>query len=255
MSVDWTRDEIILACDLVQRNGWKGMNPSHQDIRELSRLLKASPLHPVQDRDDKFRNPNGVARKTWDIATQHPDYPKKRTKGNRLDREVLEDFRMDPQGMRAAAREIRIAIERQEVPTLFWLEPEGDDEEGAVEGRLLLARHRRRERDPGLRRKKIEAHQKNGQATVCEVCSFDFGTTYGSRGKDYIEVHHVLPLHVSGETRTKLGDLAMLCANCHRMIHRGRQWLTPAELKDLIERIRAGLPEAAMEESTGPQLV
>lgn len=136
--------------------------------------------------------------------------------------------------MRAAAREIRVAIERREIPTHSYLETEVDEEEGVAEGRLLLAHHRRRERDPGLRRKKIEAHKKQGLPIVCEVCSFDFGRTYGSKGTDYIEVHQVLPLHVSGETRTKLGDLAMLCANCHRMIHRGRPWLAPAELRELI---------------------
>lgn len=237
MSIDWVRDEIILACELVQRNGWKGMNNSDQDVRELSRLLNASPLHPLESRDDRFRNPNGVARKTWDIATQHPDYPKKRTKGNRLDREVLEDFLMDPERMRAVAREIRAAIERPEIPTPSYLGTEADEEDAAAEGRLLLARHYRRERDPRLRRKKIKACKKRGLPIACEVCSFDFGTKYGSRGTDYIEVHHVLPLHVSGETRTKLSDLAMLCANCHRMIHRGRPWLTPMELKDLIQGI------------------
>lgn len=81
MSIDWTRDEIILACDLVQRNNWKGMNHSHQDIRELSRLLNASPLHPVQNRDEKFRNPNGVARKTWEIGHSAPRLSKETYQG------------------------------------------------------------------------------------------------------------------------------------------------------------------------------
>lgn len=69
-----------------------------------------------------------MARKTWDIATQHPAYPKKPTKGNRLDREVLENSLMDPLGMGAAAREIRIAIERREVPTLSYLATEVDED-------------------------------------------------------------------------------------------------------------------------------
>ena len=53
---------------------------------------------------------------------------------------------------------------------------------------------------------------------------------YGSRGKDYVEVHHLTPLHVSGETTTKPSDLAILCANCHRMVHRA-PWTTPEELR------------------------
>lgn len=49
----------------------------------------------------------------------------------------------------------------------------------ATEGRLLLARHFRRERNPQLRSKKIEACKKAGLAVACEVCGFDFEQTYG----------------------------------------------------------------------------
>lgn len=44
---------------------------------------------------------------------------------------------------------------------------------------------------------------------------------YGELGTGYIEAHHKVPVALieEGET-TKLSDLAALCANCHRMIHR-----------------------------------
>jgi 5-methylcytosine-specific restriction enzyme A len=32
-----------------------------------------------------------------------------------------------------------------------------------------------------------------------------------------------------------LADLALLCSNCHRMIHRSKQWLTPDQLQKLVE--------------------
>lgn len=233
MRIDWTRDEIILACNLVQGNDWKGLSDSVAAVRELSKVLNLSSLHPVHDRNEKFRNPAGVARKTADIATRHPDYSGKPTKGNKLDREVLFDFLEDPLRMQAIAREITASILRGEPATL------SDDfldqkEDTAMEGRLLVTRHFRRERDPRLRKKKIDESRKKGLPVACEVCYFDFGSTYGERGSDYIEVHHVLPLHISGEVRTKLSDLVMLCANCHRMIHRGKQWLTPKDLRALI---------------------
>ena len=31
-----------------------------------------------------------------------------------------------------------------------------------------------------------------------------------------------------------LADLALLCSNCHRMIHRTKRWLTVEELQDLV---------------------
>ncbi|MGF7234005.1 MAG: HNH endonuclease [Frankia sp.] len=68
----------------------------------------------------------------------------------------------------------------------------------------------------------------------CEVCGFDFEKTYGSRGAGYIECHHIVPLHTTGQRATKLDDLALICANCHRMIHRGTPWLSPDELRETL---------------------
>lgn len=235
MSIPWARDEIILACELVRTNDWHGIDDTDPRVIELSRLLNMNPLHPVELRDEKFRNPNGVGRKTWDIATQHPNYTGKPTKGNRLDPEVLADFLADPAGMSRVAAEIRAAIERGDVDASSVAIADVDDfDDEAPEGKLLLARHMRRERNPKLRKRKIESVRAAGMPIACEVCTFDFQKTYGDRGKDYIEVHHTLPLHVSGEVKTRLADLALLCANCHRMIHRGRPWLTPGELRGLV---------------------
>jgi 5-methylcytosine-specific restriction enzyme A len=69
-------------------------------------------------------------------------------------------------------------------------------------------------------------------ALACEICGFDFEATYGERGTGFIEVHHGVPLHLlKPGTKTKLDDLHLLCANCHRMIHYRRPWLTVGQLK------------------------
>ena len=104
----------------------------------------------------------------------------------------------------------------------------------AGEGGVALRAHLRRERDPKLRRSKLADTKRRGLPIACEVCGFDYGQTYGAHGLDYIECHHRVPLHVTGETKTRLADLALLCSNCHRMIHRSKQWLTVEELKDLV---------------------
>ncbi|WP_197277859.1 HNH endonuclease [Arthrobacter alpinus] len=209
------------------------MSDSVAAVGELSRILNLSGLHPVEHRSNKFRNPAGVARKTADIATQHPDYLGKPTNGNRLDREVLTEFLEEPLRMQMIAEEITASILRGE--SVMLPDEDIDEAEGsASEGRLLAARHFRRERSPRLRAKKIEESRKKGLPIVCNVCSFAFGSIYGERGFEYIEVHHVLPLHVSGEVQTKLSDLVMLCANCHRMIHRGKRWLTVEELRAVV---------------------
>jgi 5-methylcytosine-specific restriction protein A len=104
-----------------------------------------------------------------------------------------------------------------------------------TEGGIILREHLRRERNPQLRRKKLAEVKRRGLPITCAVCTFDFGRFYGPHGLDYIEVHHRTPLHVTGETETKLADLALLCSNCHRMIHRAKQWLTVEELRELAD--------------------
>ena len=69
-------------------------------------------------------------------------------------------------------------------------------------------------------------------ALACEVCSFDFKVAYGDLGAGYIEVHHAKPVHtlVAG-SKTKMADLAVLCANCHRMAHRRQVPLSVDDLR------------------------
>ena len=84
--------------------------------------------------------------------------------------------------------------------------------------------HRRREAK--ARREKIqEAKRANGGKLICEVpqCGFDFAEQYGALGQGYAQVHHLLPLSKSPKEgrEIKLKDLAIVCANCHVMIHAG----------------------------------
>ena len=126
-------------------------------------------------------------------------------------------------------------FERLHVPQVE--EPTDDDQEdtGSREGRLLKHWHYARERDRALRTRKINRFFKDNGCVFCEICLFDFEKVYGPRGAMFAECHHVVPLHTSGDTTTKLEDLILLCSNCHRMIHRKSPWLTPDELRTLVE--------------------
>lgn len=235
---NWAWDELVLACDLVARNAWKGIDANKPEVIELSELLQVLPLHPASERAPTFRNPNGVGRKTHDIATAHPDHTGARTNGGQLDKEVLQAFLEDPERMHAAARSIREGVLSGELANLPAPEEEEDEEVSAPEGRLLVRKHYARERNRKLRGKKIDQTQNLGLPIACESCGFDFSRTYGDRGNSYIEVHHIVPLHHIGESRTRLQDLALLCANCHRMIHVSKPWLTVDQLRSLVEEQR-----------------
>lgn len=98
-------------------------------------------------------------------------------------------------------------------------------ERARIEGQLArrLVKHRRREAK--LRDAKIEKHRREHDDRLsCEVpgCGFDFEATYGALGRGYAQVHHLIPLaslDAEGE-EVRLEDLAIVCANCHAMLHR-----------------------------------
>ena len=92
------------------------------------------------------------------------------------------------------------------------------------EGRRIERLHRSRERSSRLVALAKEKHSRaNGGKLPCEVCGFDFREKFGDRGTHFIEAHHKVPLKRLSKMKTRetrVEDLAMVCANCHRMLHR-----------------------------------
>lgn len=230
--VDWRFEEIVLVCDLVVENGWKGLNRrADKRVAELSRLLRSA-ASAADRADPTFRNANGVGRKSYDIETAHPSYAGGRTKGGQVTRDVVDAFIADQVRMHELAQAIRGSIDAPESTprTPIDLDKELTFDEGRTFERLHLAR----ERDPRARKDKIDRVGRTLGYIRCEACNFDFEATYGERGRDFIECHHRNPLSVAGRSKTSHRDLALLCSNCHRMIHRKRPWLTVEQLAVLV---------------------
>ena len=87
-----------------------------------------------------------------------------------------------------------------------------------IEEKKIYCLHRR------IERKSCVKEVKKIHGLKCECCGLNFEERYGKLGKGFIEVHHLIPL-----SSLKLGeckeydphkDFAVLCSNCHRMIHR-----------------------------------
>lgn len=110
-----------------------------------------------------------------------------------------------------------------------------DDASTFPEGGERYAVHKAHERDTAFsKRVKLDRIQKVGKLE-CDVCGFDFSVAFGSHGAGYIEAHHTIPVsQLSGKVKTKASDLALVCSNCHRMLHRGIDLLTIAELKAIL---------------------
>ncbi len=90
------------------------------------------------------------------------------------------------------------------------------------EGEKVLELHYSVERDRKLRESKIKEFVKENGDIFCELCSFKFTDAYPFLKKNIIEVHHIIPLsQLSAQTKVRLDDLILLCANCHLAVHQG----------------------------------
>lgn len=58
---------------------------------------------------------------------------------------------------------------------------------------------------------------------TCEACGMTFKEKYGVLGENFIEAHHLKPISELGVGKFKVdleNDFAVLCSNCHSMIHK-----------------------------------
>jgi len=115
------------------------------------------------------------------------------------------------------------------------IENEIDDTDASIsvtEGKLRLVTHYARERNRKIIRAKKKQAIKNN-TLKCEVCQFSFIDKFDV---EFIECHHKTPISQSGVTETTLEDLSLVCANCHRMLHKqfGGIFLSIEELKQKI---------------------
>jgi 5-methylcytosine-specific restriction protein A len=231
---------LILALDLYIKTRPRNLAKDDPLVVALSKVLNSLPSAQAAKDPSKFRNPNGVSMKIYNFKRFDPDYKGAGlTRGNHLEEVVWNEFASDPARLAAVAEAIRKgASEASNDPkgipaTETQIDPDEEFQEGAVLTRL----HKRRERDPKASAKKKAAVLKETGKLECEACGFDFAVAYGELGVGFAECHHRLPLASLGSrTGTRLGDLAILCANCHRMIHKTRPLMSVEDFSAAITR-------------------
>lgn len=232
---DWIRDEVILALDVYRRHP-RLLGKDSPEIRELSKTLRRLRARLGDDMNDTLRNPAGVEMKMRKFHSFNPDFDGVGLgNASKLDAEVFRTFWAEPSRLKTLAQIIRDMLNADEPIALPDIDDTVDYE--IAEGRLLTRIHRYRERDGGIvARKKRQAMSVHGRLS-CDGCSFDFADSYGACGKGFIECHHTKPVSQmrNGET-TRLTDLALVCSNCHRMIHRRVPWLTIDNLRNILRQ-------------------
>ncbi|MBR0705407.1 HNH endonuclease [Bradyrhizobium liaoningense] len=233
---NWTRDELILALDLYLRHQGNPPGKSSSEVVNLSKLLNKISGQLSKGNPD-FRNPNGVYMKTMNFRRFDPAYraqgKKGLERGGKLEGEIWNAFASDHHLLSETATAIRANVD-----VGLPIEPTSDTDKDfeAEEGRILTRVHLARERNQKLVQQKKLAVIKSTGKLACEVCLFEFEAAYGERGAGFIEVHHLKPIHtlLPGQ-KTTLGDLALLCSNCHRMVHARRPWFTIEQLREQLQ--------------------
>lgn len=229
---NWTEDETILALDLYFDLDGKIPSGADDAVVALSQLLRSFPYHALAARKESFRNPDGVAFKLQNLRQIATGKGLGNT--SRTDKHVWDTFGHDPKATKARAQLIRQAIS---LDPAAYNGDSSDDDVTFAEGRSATDAHKRRERNPKLRRNLIDLRKK-ANALCCEVCGYKNYSSDARFDEAGFEAHHLKPLAFIGETQTKLSDLALLCATCHRLAHRAialeKRWLTLAELKQVL---------------------
>ncbi len=114
-----------------------------------------------------------------------------------------------------------------------------DEESVFSEGKEKYRLHRSLERDRTITYKAKLKRKMDKGVLCCDVCDFNFSEKYGELGDGYIEAHHTIPVSLlRGKSKTKLSDIALVCANCHRMLHTGESLLTVNELKSIYKKAK-----------------
>ena len=114
---------------------------------------------------------------------------------------------------------------------------ESEEEASFPEGKEKYRLHRLKERSRELVTLAKKKYKLVNPKMNCQICTFSFIECYGEIGADFIEAHHVFPISaLTKETKIRIEDLAMVCSNCHRMLHRRRPWLTLEDLSKLLTK-------------------
>jgi len=104
-------------------------------------------------------------------------------------------------------------------PTTEDIDADAPSGSGSLIEQRRYKMHRRIERNPNAARAAKKHH-----GISCQACTFEFEERYGDIGRGFIEAHHLKPIGSLNEGEVVSYDIAtdfaVLCSNCHRMIHK-----------------------------------
>lgn len=230
---DWGRDETLLALNLFLQNGAKVPDKSDERVTQLSLLLRRNPVHAAFASRENFRSVSAVVLKLGNL--QQEAEGRGMPNNSKIDQAVWREFGGKPEEVSSLARSIELAI-----ATGWDTSAEAAEEDFEFyEGRTITRSHLCRERSPSLRSKLLLDRAKHDRLR-CEICDASHSHLPERLRHTAFEAHHLVPLATGGARTVRLTDVALLCATCHRLIHRliadQKNWVGVAEARRLLRQ-------------------
>lgn len=216
----FTRDEVILALDVLYSADGKKLSPRSEAIAALSELLNQLPIHPANKRPDNFRNCKGVYlqinrfnrgflgdEKPWHVGT--------------LFFQVASEFANNQDELHHIAQAIR-----RNLSYFNQLSFGGAlEQDGFPEGALLGHLHRLLELRDG---QKIPLEER------CAICQLEPEMIYKPCGS-LLQNHLIVPpADMDGGKKYGTDQFMTVCPNCHAALHRFRPWLQKENREELF---------------------
>ncbi|KXG85799.1 HNH endonuclease [Agrobacterium bohemicum] len=115
--------------------------------------------------------------------------------------------------------------------------PASEEDWEFTEGRKILRSHLFTERAAGVRKKLLRSRGRAG--LFCDICETTGEHLSAGLRDALFEAHHSSAPMSNGERTTRKDDVALLCACCHRLLHRlvlvSGNWVMVSEAKALLK--------------------
>ncbi|MEL6271078.1 MAG: HNH endonuclease [Chloroflexota bacterium] len=115
----------------------------------------------------------------------------------------------------------------------------GEDTFIYAEGKPIVKTRTLRQRSSRLTNEAKSRYLEEHGELRCQICGLNFEELYGEIGAGYIETHHEEPIsQMDGEQFVDVDGVVLLCANCHRMVHRKTPPYSVEDLKRIVTEQR-----------------
>lgn len=219
-NIRFTRDEVILALDVLYFHGNQRLNSKAPAIVELSDLLNQLPIHKYEGRGRNFRTPTGVLKQilTFQKCCENGE---RSVQVGKVFFEVATDYSSELD----ALHEIACAI-RKNSPFFDTSPLDSNLESDSFPEGILL----------GRLHKFIEKRDSAGLVVAdrCDICGIKTDEIYRSN-LNLLSSHLMVPItQLDGRKRYSDSNYITVCPNCHSALHRSRPWLTKENYRAIL---------------------